>query len=71
MKRFLYDKSWKMLIENLVQDFIAFFLPDIYKKIDFSKGITFMDQELQEIILELEEKGTMLSDKLSSFPNSV
>src|SRR3990172_2293085 len=40
------DELWKKIIEDLFDDFIAFFMPDLYPYIDFSKGYTFLDKEL-------------------------
>lgn len=32
-----YDRLWKNLIEELFQEFIQFFTPDLYPEIDFAK----------------------------------
>jgi len=40
------DELWKKIIEDLFDDFVAFFMPDLYPHIDFSKGYTFLDKEL-------------------------
>ncbi|WP_339282585.1 hypothetical protein [Oceanobacillus sp. FSL K6-3682] len=32
-----YDRLWKNLIEELFQEFIQFFTPDLYSEIDFAK----------------------------------
>jgi predicted transposase/invertase (TIGR01784 family) len=45
-----YDSAWKKVIKDLFQDFLEFFYPEIYKAIDFSKEITFLDKELNEIM---------------------
>ena len=31
-----YDTQWKMVITVYFEDFIAYFLPDLYKNVDFS-----------------------------------
>ena len=32
-----HDTRWKKIIEELFEDFIAFFMPDLYPQIDFSQ----------------------------------
>ncbi len=43
------DSAWKDIIEDLFEDFLAFFFPPMHADIDFSKGYTFLDKELQKI----------------------
>lgn len=57
------DSAWKDIIEELFEDFIAFFFPRIHSGIDFSKGHTFLDKELQKI-LKQNETGKRYADKL-------
>jgi hypothetical protein len=45
-----YDSAWKKVIKKLFKDFLEFFYPEIYRAIDFTKEITFLDNELKEII---------------------
>ncbi len=45
-----YDSAWKKVIHELFKDFLQFFFPEIHDAIDFSKKITFLDNELKEII---------------------
>jgi len=40
------DTLWKEIIKDLFEDFISFFIEDLAKEIDFSKGIDFLDKEL-------------------------
>lgn len=47
-KNNVYDSPWKDMLENYLQDFIAFFRPDIYDKIDWSKSWESLEQELRE-----------------------
>ena len=49
-KKSKYDSAWKNVIQKLFKDFLEFFYPEIYSVIDFTKEITFMDNELKEII---------------------
>jgi predicted transposase/invertase (TIGR01784 family) len=44
-----FDSAWKDVIEGLFESFTGFFFPDIYKDIDFSKGIEILDSELRDI----------------------
>jgi hypothetical protein len=44
-----YDSAWKKVIRQLIEDFLEFFFPDIYRAVDFSKKIEFLDKELKEI----------------------
>jgi len=44
-----YDSAWKEIIKQLFKDFLEFFYPRIYRAIDFSKEIQFLDKELKEI----------------------
>ncbi len=45
-----YDSAWKKVIRELFSDFLEFFYPEIHSAIDFSKEVTFLDKELQEIL---------------------
>jgi hypothetical protein len=49
-----YDSPWKDVIEAFFMEFMQFFFPRIYKQIDWSKGHTFLDKELQKIIRDAE-----------------
>ena len=57
------DSAWKDIIEELFEDFLAFFFPRIHGGIDFKKGYTFLDKELQKI-LKQSETGKRYADKL-------
>jgi hypothetical protein len=45
-----YDNNWKDVSGGMIEDFIAFFLPEVFIDIDFSKPIDFLEQELHDII---------------------
>jgi len=60
-----YDGRWKMIIEQLFDDFMAFFMPKLFEEIDFSKGVVFLDKELQKIMPQKERKGKRISDCLA------
>lgn len=59
----MQDQAWKEVIEKLFPDFLAFFFPQIYRDIDFSRGFEFLDKELQKI-LKRSEVGKRIVDKL-------
>jgi len=48
------DELWKGIIEALTEEFVAFFLPDLYSQIDFTKDYAFIEQELQKLFPESE-----------------
>jgi len=45
-----HDSPWKAVVEDLFEEFLLFFFPDIHQDIDFSRGYQFLDKELQKII---------------------
>jgi len=57
------DSPWKEVVEDLLEDFLFTFFPEVYKEIDFSKGCEFLDKELQQII-PISETGKRIVDKL-------
>ncbi|MFD1066150.1 Rpn family recombination-promoting nuclease/putative transposase [Oceanobacillus locisalsi] len=58
-----YDGLWKNLIEELFQEFVAFFAPDLYPEIDFERGVHFENLELFQFLMKTK-KGTKYSDKI-------
>lgn len=58
-----YDTPWKDILEGYLPEFMAFFFPDIYAAIDWSRGYTFLDKELQSVTRDAEI-GLRLADKL-------
>jgi hypothetical protein len=58
-----YDSPWKEAVEDLFEEFLLFFFPQIHKDIDFSRGYQFLDKELQKII-KTSKTGKRLGDKL-------
>jgi predicted transposase YdaD len=58
-----YDKLWKGIIEDLFEEFLEMFFPDLIEKIDFSKGFEFLDQELSLLFPESVGKNRAV-DKL-------
>ena len=58
-----YDSPWKKAIELYFPEFMAFYFPEAYAEIDWSKGYVFLDQELQAITHDAE-LGKRIVDKL-------
>ena len=57
------DTPWKLMVENLIEDFLSFFFPKIFEKIDFSKGYRFLSKELFKITKD-SEIGKRFADEL-------
>ena len=62
-KRADYDSPWKELLDKFFPQFMEFFFPEAYKQIDWSKGFTFLDKELQTI-MKNAQIGRAIVDKL-------
>jgi len=58
-----YDSPWKEAIEHYFPEFMAFYFPDAYTAIDWSKKYTFLDNELRAIFPEAEVSNRVV-DKL-------
>ncbi len=58
-----FDSPWKEILTEYFEQFIEFFFPEIYQKIDWSRGYQSLDKELHQIIREAEIGGR-LADKL-------
>ena len=61
-----YDKNWKEITTQLTSDFIEFFLPDLFKMIDFSVPFEHLEQELLSILEQKDKanKRRKTTDKL-------
>ncbi len=57
------DSPWKEVLEDLFEEFLEFFFPEVHRDLDFSKGYEFLDKELQQILVE-SETGARVVDKL-------
>lgn len=44
-----YDSPWKDLLDRYFEAFMAFFFPTAYERIDWARGVEFLDKELQKI----------------------
>ncbi len=58
-----YDTPWKEAIEHHFPEFMAFYFPQAHRQIDWQKGHTFLDQELQAVVQD-GELGKRFVDKL-------
>jgi hypothetical protein len=58
-----YDHPWKDALAEFFQEFIEFFFPAVYDQIDWEKGFSFEEQELQKLWRESEVPGRS-ADKL-------
>jgi predicted transposase/invertase (TIGR01784 family) len=56
-----YDEAWKEVIENLFEQFMYFYMPDVAEDIDFNKGFTFLDKEFQTIAGKSEDTSRELN----------
>ncbi|WP_018250389.1 RpnC/YadD family protein [Orenia marismortui] len=63
MVRQMPDLLWKEIIEELFEDFLKFFMPDLYAEVDFSQGYEFLDGELAKI-MDKTLKGKKMADRL-------
>lgn len=45
-----YDSPWKEAVEHAFPEFIDFYFPDASRQIDWARGHTFLDKELQQIV---------------------
>ncbi len=58
-----YDSPWKEALDFYFEPFMAFFFPQTYNDIDWSKGYESLAKELQEIVRDAET-GRRFTDKL-------
>ncbi len=58
-----YDSPWKDAIELHFADFLHFYFPAAHAKIDWSRPISFLEQELREVVRDAE-LGKRFVDKL-------
>ena len=59
-----YDIFWKDLITIMLEDFIAFCMPDLHKQIDYTVEPVFLEQEFDKLISDLKKRGIKFCDKL-------
>ena len=57
------DSPWKEALEKYFRSFVEFFFPKIAADIDWDVPFTFLDKELEKVVVDAE-LGTRLVDKL-------
>ena len=57
------DSPWKEALQRFLEQFLAFFFPEIHAAIDWRRRYQALDKEFQQIVREAAA-GTVLADKL-------
>ena len=58
-----YDGAWKASLETYFEEFLALLFPDIHAEVDWSKGYSFLNNELAQIAVDAKT-GRRYLDKL-------
>jgi len=58
-----FDEAWKKVIERFFPQLLRFFVPSLYCDIDFNKGFSFLDKEMEQLSIR-SVKGAKYVDKL-------
>jgi len=58
-----HDSPWKMALEGYFQAFLGLLFPAICDQVDWTKGYSFLDKELQQITVNAQS-GRRYADKL-------
>ena len=48
------DELWKAVVEDMFEEFVEYFMPELYKEIDFTKKYDFLEQELQRLVTQMK-----------------
>ena len=59
-----FDGNWKEIIIEFFEDFVAFFLPELYPHVDFSRPTEILEQELLQILEAIGSDHKKVADKL-------
>ncbi|MFH1860185.1 MAG: Rpn family recombination-promoting nuclease/putative transposase, partial [bacterium] len=59
-----FDEAWKKIIERFFPQLLCFFVPELYENVDLSKGIDFLDKEMEQLSMT-SVKGAKYVDKLA------
>ena len=57
------DGLWKKVIGELFEEFLQFFIPELYQEVDFETEPEFLDKELYQEVID-EKKGRRYADRL-------
>jgi hypothetical protein len=49
-----YDSPWKEMLEHAFPEFMAFYFPKAHAEIDWSRGYTFKNTELRQVVRDAE-----------------
>src|SRR5690348_8566281 len=58
-----YDNPWKDALDRWFDAFLAFFFPEVHRRIDWGRGWVSLDAELRQLVRDAE-LGKRLADKL-------
>ena len=58
-----YDNPWKLTLDDYLDEFMLFYFPDIYTKIDWTQGYESLDTEFQSVVRDAN-LGNQRADKL-------
>lgn len=58
-----YDSPWKEALSRDLPEALALFFPAVYAEIDWSRGYTLLDKELQQVTRDAD-LGRRLADTL-------
>jgi hypothetical protein len=58
-----YDNPWKLALDDYLDEFMLFYFPDIYHKIDWTEGYQSLDTEFQAVVRDAD-LGNQRADKL-------
>ena len=58
-----YDNPWKLALDDYLDEFMLFYFPDIYAKIDWTEGYQSLDTEFQAVVRDAD-LGNQRADKL-------
>ena len=59
-----FDSPWKNALEWYFPEFMAFCFPTAHAEIDWSRGVEFLDKELQQVVRDAK-LGRRYADKLA------
>ena len=58
-----HDSPWKNALESYFSEFLALLFPAIHRQVDWAKGYTPLDKELQQVTVDADS-GRRYADKL-------
>ena len=59
-----FDEAWKQVIERFFPDLLRFFVPQLYADVDFSRGVEFLNIEMEQLS-QRSIGGAKFADKLA------